>query len=267
VIPSALNRWSEIERRLAGHEEWLLLLDYDGTLSPIVSEPDAAALAPATRGTLSALCGMPGVTVAVVSGRALRDVEERVRLDIIYAGNHGMEIRGRGLEFVEPKAEALSVELPALTASIGEELAGIDGALVENKGLTASVHYRMVAEEHWARVRSIVEEELLPYAGRFVLRHGKKVFEIRPAVKWNKAAAGLWLASRATSGDPAVVCIGDDETDEDMFRAFPGGVTVRVGSAAPSAARYRVEDCTEVLRLLECMVEFRKSVDHALPAR
>ena len=90
---------------LAGGGRLLLLSDYDGTLTPIVDQPDQAWLADATRDDLRALARSPNIHLAFVSGRDLADLRGRVGVaDAIYAGCHGLEIEGPGLRFRHPEA-------------------------------------------------------------------------------------------------------------------------------------------------------------------
>ena len=85
----------------------LVALDYDGTLAPIAGTPEAARLPPQTADVLSELAASDRFSVAVVSGRSLADLKGRLGLDVIYVGNHGLEIEGPGISFVHPEAEAL----------------------------------------------------------------------------------------------------------------------------------------------------------------
>jgi len=158
------SAWPEIAPRLEAAGHILLLIDYDGTLLPIVERPELAILPQRTRGLLREVMGRRNFTVGIISGRALNDLKNRVGLeDLIYAGNHGLEIEGPGLRFVNPTAEEARPALQLLDQALSKEMGAIRGALVENKGLSLSVHYRLV-------------EESLRTAS------GKKVYEVRPAV-------------------------------------------------------------------------------------
>jgi trehalose 6-phosphate phosphatase len=185
----------------------------------------------------------------VVSGRDLADLVPRVGVDgIAYAGNHGLEIAGPGYQFRDPGAVERMGELAGVVGELAAELAAVAGAWVQDKGLSASVHYRQVSPELVPAVREAVERVVGPYLGRFVLRAGKMVVEVRPAVDWHKGRAVRWLADRLGGG--VAIFLGDDQTDEDAFAALPDGVTVLVGPDRPTAARYRVESPDEVARFL-----------------
>src|SRR5258706_4856935 len=94
----------------------LLLLDFDGTLSPIVKNPRRASLPQATRRVLTDLARRPGVAVAIVSGRRIEDLRALVGLPVIYAGNHGLRIEGPGFRFLAPGAGDNLAELHQLAA-------------------------------------------------------------------------------------------------------------------------------------------------------
>lgn len=198
----------------------VLLLDFDGTLAPIVDRPEQAAMPDATRAALDRLMAMEGVTVAVVSGRGLADVRERAGIaGIAYAGNHGMEIEGAGLRRIHPEAAAARPQLEEVAATIEPALEGIDGAFVEDKGLTLSIHYRL-APDRAEEVREIVLEAA---GGRPELEvfEGKMIVEVRPRVEWHKGKAVLFLLDQMRPpADAPVLYLGDDRTDEDAFRAL-----------------------------------------------
>jgi trehalose 6-phosphate phosphatase len=199
----------------------VLLLDFDGTLAPIVSRPELAAIPAETRAALDRLLARPGVEAAVVSGRGMPDARERAALPgITYAGNHGMEIEGPGIHRVHPGAAAARPLLERVVAEVERSLADVEGAFVEDKGLTLSVHYRLAPGGAEGRVRDAVGRAV---AGDPALRltEGKKVLEVRPRVEWDKGRAVLFLLEqlRPPAGSP-VLYLGDDTTDEDAFRAL-----------------------------------------------
>lgn len=208
----------------------LVALDFDGTLSPIVPRPGDAALLAGVEGPLRRLAEREDTVVAVVSGRGLGDVRARVRLDgVYYAGNHGFEIEGPGLDRVHEAARAARPALEAAARALAGALAEEEGAEVEDKTWTLTIHYRRAEREGAeARVRSAVDR----HGRRDGLRvtEGKKVFEIRPDVEWDKGAATRFLLDvLAGGGELPAIFIGDDRTDEDAFavvRDLGGGIVV-----------------------------------------
>jgi trehalose 6-phosphate phosphatase len=239
----------------------VLLLDFDGTLAPIVDRPELAGMPERTRRALERLMAMDGVTVAVVSGRGLADVRVRAAIaGIAYAGNHGMEIEGAGLHRIHPQAAAARPELEAVAAVIEPALEGIDGAFLEDKGLTLSIHYRL-APDHAEEVREIVLEAVGGRAG-LAVTEGKMVIEVRPRVEWHKGRAVLFLLEQMQPPkDAPVLYLGDDRTDEDAFRALQGwspaaeGILIAEQPTADSAASSHLRDPAEVGALFEALAD------------
>lgn len=230
----------------------LLGLDYDGTLTPIVDEPAHALLPTSMKQALWALTRRNDVTVAVVSGRAHADLQELVGIpEIIYAGNHGLEISGPGISFIEPFAKAASQELHILAQAIGRKLHHIPGAFVEDKGLTLSVHHRRVAAGEAGEVRQCVFDVVQAHADRFHVTLGNKVYEVRPLTQWNKGEAVKWIKTRVGQLKALVVYSGDDRTDEDVFHSFNGtDVTIKVGDVGETAAQFFLSDPQAVQEFL-----------------
>lgn len=252
--------WQEIAEHVRAADQILLLSDFDGTLSPIVGRPEEAVLPDGTRRAIEALAAHLRVGVAVVSGRALTDIKNRVGIQgITYAGNHGMEIEGPCLKFVYPRAEALRPVIRRLYSALSEALAGFQGALVEDKGITLSVHYRLVAEERVGELKRVCEEAVrgLRSEGKIRTTEGKKVYEIRPSVLWDKEDAivlllNCWTPSTGETTSLAFF-LGDDLTDEGGFEVVDrrGGVSIFVGeSGSSTAARYFLRSPSEVEQFL-----------------
>jgi len=228
--------------------------DFDGTLAPIVDRPDAASMPPAVEEELAVLRDHPETAVAVVSGRALDDLRERVDVDgIAYAGNHGLELHGDGETVVNPDAQQARNAINAVCQRLRETI-DVPGAVVENKGVTATVHYRMVDDSGVPLVRDRVQDAVAPTSLR--LTEGKEVLELRPDVEWDKGRAVEWLLDHLTSDSEQwpPVYVGDDTTDEAAFRALPDdGVGVKVGEGE-TAAEFRVGDVDDVRRFFEGVV-------------
>lgn len=259
--------WPDVARRLRSAEHVLLLSDYDGTLTPIVERPELAELPPQTREVLERLVRRHNLTVGIISGRALGDLKARLGLEgIVYAGNHGLEMEGPGLWFVNPLAEEIRPLLRLLHLALLQALSALRGVLVEDKGLTLSVHYRQVDSGRVAEVKSALESVVSPSrAGdRVRVMSGKKVYEVRPAVDWDKGKAIELLLGKYSRGRrtrPLLLYLGDDLTDEDGFRAVNrhDGISVFVGKEEiASAARYCLRSSQEVHELLGLLLELKK---------
>lgn len=258
--------WGEAARRLAG-SPLVALLDVDGTLAPIVDRPEDAAVPAETRALLRALCDTPGVHVAAVSGRAAADARRMLEVPATWAiGNHGMEtIAPDGSVQVDERVGRHRPALGDAIARLRRSVGAMPGVEVEDKAWSASLHYRRAAPGSDRRLRPLVHA----VAGEAGLRvtEGKMVLELRPPVEVNKGTAAVALVERlAGSAEPAVLAIGDDRTDEDMFRSlrtrWRDAVTVRVGETEDGAppetsAEFLVPDVNGVRAVLEALLAAR----------
>lgn len=190
-----------------------LLADFDGTLSPIVSDPALAALVDGASGALAILAERLAV-VAIVTGRAPLDARHMTGVPgLLIAGNHGTEWLEADADAPVPSPRASSVR-EALNAVLAR-LPELSGVTVEHKGLSAAVHYRNAVDQAATRDR------LMGALGRLgdglELRHGRLSLELRPVGLGDKGVAARTIIERF--GLRGVVVMGDDVTDLDMFAA------------------------------------------------
>ncbi len=251
-LPSAL---AEVQQLVGdGHQRMVVFLDYDGTLTPIVARPEDAVLSEPMRVVVQQLARQ--ATVAVVSGRGLADVRERVGLEeIIYAGSHGFEIAGPlGLHRENDAAQACLPALDQAEAVLRRHLDGIPGAQVERKKFSLAVHYRNVTDE---QVDAVARQVAQVAAQHEHLRRasGKKVYELQPQIDWHKGKAVRWLLKtlKLDTSEVLPFYLGDDLTDEDAFAVLEDcGVGIVVRDAARlTGARYALDSTEEVRRFLE----------------
>jgi trehalose 6-phosphate phosphatase len=257
MIPSALDHVQEIASRSG---QAAVFLDYDGTLTPIVSHPEDAWLSESMRETLRSLAAR--LPVAILSGRDLDDVRGRVLVDgIVYAGSHGFDIAGAG----GLRGELGTAYLPVLDAAemeLREALDEIPGSQLERKHFSVAAHYRNVNESDAFRVTQAVDTVA---EGHHELRRidGKKVYELLPDIDWDKGKAVLWLLEtlKLERGKVLPIYIGDDRTDEDAFSALEKrGVAILVSEQPQvTAASYWLRNPEEV-------EEFLQKITHRLHA-
>jgi trehalose 6-phosphate phosphatase len=186
-----------------------IISDFDGTLSHFVTRPDGGAMTPAIVQTLDALAEKVTV-IALVSGRGAEDLYGRFpRTWGVYYGNHGMESwRDAGLH-IAPEAASWLDPLQALLASFGQP--DIPGVFVENKGVSASVHYRMAGDA--AGTRQILYDRLHPLIEQygFGLSEGQFIWEIKPPITLNKGTAAQAIVDEYQLH--SALFLGDDITD------------------------------------------------------
>ena len=228
----------------------LVALDFDGTLAPIVTRPEDASLPPETLAILRRLAATSGITLAIISGRGIRDVAARVPVPgVVFSGNHGLETEGLGLDGQSPQARRLRSRLDAIASDLAVCFAGLEGIHIEDKQLSLSIHYRQVPEQWHPSVISQIDS-LLHNCGEFRVQQGRRVVEIVPALPTNKGTAILRLLSRLRLPQRACFFAGDDTTDEHAFTALPNAATVCVGRHATSA-RWRADSPPNLAELLD----------------
>src|SRR5438874_6018324 len=255
MIPSALEHVQEIARN---GDRLAVFLDYDGTLTPIVSHPEDAWLSESMRQTLQSLAAR--VPVAIVTGRDLDAVRGRVLVDgIVYAGSHGFDIAGAGGLRRELGAAYLPV-LDTAEKELRQALDEIPGAQLERKRFSVAAHYRNVNENDVLMLARAVEAVAArhPELRRI---NGKKVYELLPDIDWDKGKAVVWLMESLDLDRENVrpIYLGDDTTDEDAFRALEHrGIAILVtDESQPTAARYSLKNPTaaeDFLRALSVRV-------------
>ena len=222
----------------------LLLMDFDGTLVELAHDPDAVELSSARRGVLQRLVRRSDLTIGVISGRRVADLRVKVGAGdtLYYAGLHGLEIEGPGMQFRHNDAAHSRSLIREIGRSLLDATKDLAGVRVEDKELTVAMHVRgaapAVQRQAALAFRRIAESHVS--AGMLRELRGNQVFELLPAVAWTKGTAVLHIkADVERQYRQAVwpIYLGNDVTDEDAFRAVgPEGMTIAVGDRPASAA-------------------------------
>ncbi|RID68236.1 hypothetical protein BRARA_C00407 [Brassica rapa] len=246
--PSALEMFEKI-KEASGGKQIVIFLDYDGTLSPIVDDPDKAFMS--------------------------SKVYNFVKLaELYYAGSHGMDIKGPAKGFSRHKRvkqsllyQPASDYLPMIDEvyrQLLEKTKSTPGVIVENNKFCASVHFRCVDEKKWSELVLQVRSVLKEYP-RLKLNQGRKVFEIRPMIEWDKGKALEFLLESlgfGNSNNVFPVYIGDDRTDEDAFKLLRDrgeGCGVLVSKFPKDTdASYYLQDPSEVMNFLQRLVAWKQ---------
>ena len=257
--------WKEIQARIHRAKSLFLFMDYDGTLTPIVSRPELALCTSEVKSHLEKLRDLPGVYLAIISGRSLEDLRGKVGVPgIIYIGNHGLEIEKPGGMQKRLLSSTRIRELNKITRNLQNVLKEIPGILFEEKGPILSVHYRNVSQKFSAQIRHVIEEELQGWKGRWKTASGKMVLEIRPNVDFHKGKAVGDILRTFPSVELLPLYLGDDQTDEDAFRVLKGhGISVFIGPGRfPSEADFFLRNPKEVQEFLFRCQEVRRAGSH-----
>jgi trehalose 6-phosphate phosphatase len=227
--------------------DWAYFFDVDGTLVSIAETPAAVSVSQELRGLLEHLYQCSGEAVALMSGRAIAEIDRlfpSVRMPV--AGQHGAERRDATGRITRHEP---SVDFDALRSRLVGAAAANPGLLFEDKGLSFALHYRRVP-----RLADFVHrtmDELLPtLGGTYTLQKGKSVVELKPAGK-DKGRALLEFMEEAPFAGRTAVFVGDDATDEFGFDTVNrlGGRSIKVGPGE-TVARWRLDDVTAVQQWL-----------------
>ncbi|XP_024996486.1 probable trehalose-phosphate phosphatase F [Cynara cardunculus var. scolymus] len=282
--PSAIKSFDRIINR-ANNKEVVIFLDYDGTLSPIVDDPNRAFMSNDMRSAVKGVAKY--FSTAIISGRSRDKVYELVGLtELFYAGSHGMDImfpakntlsinhtnyirstdkQGKEVNFFQPAREFIPM-IDEVYRTLVEVTKDIPGALVENHKFCTSVHYRNVDEKSWPTIAQCVHDVLKDYP-RLKLTHGRKVLEVRPVIDWDKGKAVEFLLESlglSNNDDVLPIYIGDDRTDEDAFKVLREknrGYGILVSSVPKeSKAFLSLRDPSEVKDFLKSLIKWKEHI-------
>lgn len=280
--PSALTSFSAMMSKSKG-KQIVVFLDYDGTLSPIVDDPDKAFMSNQMREAVRSVAKL--FPTAIISGRCLENVVKFVKLEeLYYAGSHGMDIKGpepsskgskaytkasdkmsnNGILY-QPASEYLPM-MDKIFASLVEKTKEIDGAKVENNKFCVSVHYRNVDQKSWSALEEQICSVLKEYESHGIrFTQGKMVIEIRPPIKWDKGNALEFILESlglANCNDVLPLYIGDDRTDEDAFKVLRDrgqGFGILVSdSPRETSANYSLKKPLEVMKFLQRLSQWKQ---------
>jgi trehalose-phosphatase len=243
-------------RRVESSDQVAIFLDFDGTLVPIQKDPASCFLSDGTKKLLRSFAASEHCYVGIISGRPLSDLRERVGLRrVYYGGNHGLDICGPNMRFTHPKALSAKPIIAEAKRRLIGRVGKFEGARLEDKIFTVSLHFRAVQEEQIPLLKQAFLKAVGMYLqhGMLTVIQGKKVLELMPSVSWDKGKASLWILQRLKV-DCVPLYVGDDDTDESAFSALrQTGITIAVGRSRRTTAEYYLKSQGEVLRALRSL--------------
>ena len=234
--------------------DWALFLDFDGTLVHLRAHPDEVVADSHVKGLLQSLAQAFGGALAIVSGRSLDGLDRLLGpLQLPTAGIHGLERRGADGRVHRPADPTPAFD--AARRALEGYAASHPGLLLEDKGNALALHFRR-APEQAAHALERMEAERRRLGEDFHLQHGKAVVELKPTAHHKGTVVEAFMAEPPFAGRRPVF-LGDDVTDEDAFRTVNrlGGISVRVGDGAHTAARFRLASVDAALAWLAGLPE------------
>ena len=257
-MKSLSKNLKDILSRIKKADSILLFLDYDGTLTPIVKTPNKAILQTKTKNILKSLIKNKSVELSIVTGRSLADIKRLVGLKgIRYCGSHGLDIDSVPKRGVLKKALKSKIHIAKIKRSLLSKLKNITGYEIEDKKLILALHYRNVSSSQLPALKKAFYSVSKPYIDKGLLKSasGKKVYEIRPNLDWDKGSYCKYLLKDLGGFKKNIIpiYIGDDTTDEAAFKALKKkGITVFVkGERKTSLAEYYLNSTGEVISFLK----------------
>nr|AHN49713.1 trehalose phosphate phosphatase [Delia antiqua] len=237
-VAPVINSFEDFELKLPGYlnpkKTLAVLFDYDGTLAPIADNPNKTAMPIATEVILNKIAKHPKIFLAVISGRGIKDVQNRVGINgIMYAGNHGIEIEeGDGSRHDYKLPEEVQANYLKLVKELREKVEK-NNAWVEDKKVSLTYHYRDTPVDIKEAQKQVAVRIIESYG--FKANQAHEAIEAKPPVNWNKGEAALFILKHKFgenwADDIKVVFAGDDTTDEDAMKMLQGtGKSFRVST-------------------------------------
>ncbi len=260
--------WQDIDKitsLLENNRPKLLILDFDGTLAPIVETPRKAKLPKKTKDVLQKLAQKSGFHLAVISGRELSDIKSKIGItNIIYGGNHGLEGEILEKRFIHPAVKKAAPIIKNIFIKAGEIAQKYKGIFIENKKAAIGFHYRMAERNKIKEIKSLLEDLLKGFHDHKLISviEGKEEIDILPKTDWGKGHFAELITkdiSARTKLHPIVIAIGDDATDENAFKNLKNEITIVVGKKPASKAKYYLENLEDVFRFLKTLIKTSQS--------
>jgi trehalose 6-phosphate phosphatase len=251
MAPSLSADWTRVAAQIRSSCRVAVFLDFDGTLVNIAPRPDLVRLAPATRRVLRRLARHRRVTLVVISGRRRAELLRYIGLPgIRYCGLYGWERSNHS-----PLPGSALLALRSMRAQLSTHLSSIHGLWMEDKHFSLSVHFLGVSPLAQRRARRKLRSLLLPFQETLHVIENLRETEIVPRYILGKGIAVQQFLAKPARCHALPVYFGDDLSDEPAFEAVGKGISIRVGAARPTRARYSIRGPASVAAVLTKLEE------------
>ncbi|MBI2118498.1 MAG: trehalose-phosphatase [Elusimicrobia bacterium] len=251
----------KIVEKIQCSSQLLFLLDYDGTLSPIVSKPQESRLKRSTQTVLKALTKNSRFTLGIITGRSVQQIKRLTGLKkVIIAGNHGLQLWSPKLKERYNRAAGFKYRIKEMKRVLHGLEEKFTGSYLEDKKISLAYHYRLTNPSLYSKIKTEFFERIDPWVKGQKIRvlEIKKGWEVLPPILWDKGKAVKWILTRCPKTTLSFF-IGDDVTDEAAFKALASkGVSIRVGRKKSSAAQYFLKNVPEVEKFLFTLADSGK---------
>ncbi len=236
-------------------ENLFLFFDFDGTLVPISKNPKDCYLSGELKESLYKL--KDKIKIGIISGRDLKDLKRRISVEnIYYCGSHGLQIDGPDIKYTNPDVYKLKPYIYEIFSKFKNLSKMYPGVFIEKKSFSFTIHYRQVDGKQRKDLKRLFLQIISNYEEKNIkVINGKMVFEVFPAVDWNKGRAVKFIIENFNR-KVLPIFIGDDLTDETVFIEIKDeGLTVKVGYSKKTMAKYFLRNQREVYRFINILKE------------
>lgn len=248
--PDWVDLWSEIRAKILARRRILLALSFDGILSATALKPKEAVVTAGMQDLLTKLALSPRITLAILSGRSLTDLQERLGIKgAYYVGNHGVQVRGPGFSCSDGLAVSCRSDLVDALVLLSKCAKRLRGVLIEDKGFTIATHWRMASQGERSILRELLRVITTSHP-RLEILEGEACWELRARASWDKANALRQILRHLQMTAADTIYVGEGFTGTDAFNGLSEGLTFCIGLSPDTGALYHLDETSDVAQLL-----------------